>query len=84
MNHRRRDHDIKRLNRVEDTDDEHLDGDAPGAHVIADDRRLKPPETAQQMISALKPRSDLCVVVVTTSQCSKGEGCCFVAARPEM
>ena len=47
MIHRRRDHDIKRLNRVEDTDDEHLDGDAPGTRVIADDRRLKPPETAQ-------------------------------------
>ena len=36
VNHRRRDHDIQRLYRVEDTDDEHLDGDAPGAHVIAD------------------------------------------------
>ena len=35
-------------------------------------------------IPALGPRSDLCVVVVTTSQCSKGEWCCFVATRPEM
>ena len=33
MNHR--DHDRKRLNRVEDVYDEHLDGDAPDAHVIA-------------------------------------------------
>mmetsp|Transcript_23502 Transcript_23502/g.65093 ORF Transcript_23502/g.65093 Transcript_23502/m.65093 type:complete len:242 (-) Transcript_23502:1727-2452(-) len=30
------------------------------------------------------PRSDLCVVVVTMSQNSKGEGCCPVATSPEM
>ena len=38
----------------------------------------------QVIIPALGPRSDLCVVVVTTSQCSKGEECCFVATSPEM
>ena len=38
----------------------------------------------QVIIPALGSRSDLCVVVVTTSQCSKGEGCCFVATRPKM
>ena len=37
MNHHRRpDHDRKRLNRVEDVDDEHLGGDAPDASVSAD------------------------------------------------
>ena len=36
-----------------------------------------PPETAQ-------PGLRSCVVAVTTSQCSKGEGCCIVATRPEM
>ena len=38
----------------------------------------------QVIIPALGSRSDLCVVVVTTSQCSKGEECCFVATSPEM
>ena len=36
----------------------------------------------KKIIAGLGPRSDLCVVVVTTSPCSKGEGCCFLATRP--
>mmetsp|Transcript_83674 Transcript_83674/g.215481 ORF Transcript_83674/g.215481 Transcript_83674/m.215481 type:complete len:254 (-) Transcript_83674:124-885(-) len=38
----------------------------------------------KKIMPALGPRRDLCVVVVTTSQCSKGAGCRPVATRPEM
>mmetsp|Transcript_26385 Transcript_26385/g.79535 ORF Transcript_26385/g.79535 Transcript_26385/m.79535 type:complete len:242 (+) Transcript_26385:150-875(+) len=38
----------------------------------------------KKIMPARGPRSDLCVVVVTMSQCSKGEGCSPVATRPEM
>mmetsp|Transcript_37835 Transcript_37835/g.75401 ORF Transcript_37835/g.75401 Transcript_37835/m.75401 type:complete len:254 (-) Transcript_37835:632-1393(-) len=38
----------------------------------------------KKIIPALGPRRDLCVVVVTTSQCSKGDGCKPVATRPLM
>ena len=53
VNHRRRDHDRKRLNRVEDVDDEHLDGDAPDAHVIADGQMA---ETCGHEASILKQK----------------------------
>mmetsp|Transcript_38892 Transcript_38892/g.93328 ORF Transcript_38892/g.93328 Transcript_38892/m.93328 type:complete len:222 (-) Transcript_38892:581-1246(-) len=38
----------------------------------------------KKIIPARGPRKDLCVVVVTMSQYSKGAGCCPVATRPEM
>mmetsp|Transcript_109442 Transcript_109442/g.274135 ORF Transcript_109442/g.274135 Transcript_109442/m.274135 type:complete len:254 (+) Transcript_109442:471-1232(+) len=38
----------------------------------------------KKIIPARGPRRDLCVVVVTTSQCAKGEGCMPVATKPEM
>mmetsp|Transcript_123991 Transcript_123991/g.332959 ORF Transcript_123991/g.332959 Transcript_123991/m.332959 type:complete len:242 (-) Transcript_123991:664-1389(-) len=41
-------------------------------------------EYLKKIMPARGPRSDLWVVVVTTSQCSKGAGCCPVATRPEM
>ena len=38
----------------------------------------------KKIIPARGPRRDLWVVVVTTSQCSKGDGCSPVATNPEM
>mmetsp|Transcript_32391 Transcript_32391/g.100993 ORF Transcript_32391/g.100993 Transcript_32391/m.100993 type:complete len:254 (+) Transcript_32391:211-972(+) len=38
----------------------------------------------KKIMPARGPRRDLCVVVVTMSQCSKGAGCWPVATRPEM
>ena len=38
----------------------------------------------KKIIAPRGPRSDLCVVVVTTSACSKGEGTRPAATRPEM
>mmetsp|Transcript_6747 Transcript_6747/g.9374 ORF Transcript_6747/g.9374 Transcript_6747/m.9374 type:complete len:281 (-) Transcript_6747:507-1349(-) len=38
----------------------------------------------KKIMPARGPRRDLCVVVVTTSQKGKGEGCSPVATRPEM
>eukprot|EP00438_Fugacium_kawagutii_P014154 Skav213267 [mRNA] locus=scaffold2944:18558:18797:- [translate_table: standard] len=41
-------------------------------------------EYLKKIMPARGPRKDLWVVVVTTSQCWKGDGCSPVATKPEM